>query len=78
MASTGSPTSGPVADSGGPGGGGCGDGALEPGEQCDGANLQGFDCASLGLGAGTLSCDPVTCTFDTSMCSGGGVGTGGY
>jgi hypothetical protein len=41
---------------------------VAPGEQCDGDDLQGFDCASLGLGGGDLFCDPVTCTFDTSMC----------
>jgi hypothetical protein len=56
---------------------GCGNDLVEPGEQCDGSNLQGFDCSSLGLGGGTLNCDPVTCTFDTSMCmatSGGSTG----
>ncbi len=74
--STGSPTTGPVNPTGG-GNGMCGDGQVAPGEQCDGAMLQGFDCGSLGLGSGTLGCDPMTCTFDTSMCSGGGGGTGG-
>ena len=54
---------------------GCGNGVVEPGEQCDGMNLQGFDCASLGLGGGILACDPVLCVFDTSMCMPGG-GTG--
>jgi len=58
-------------------GGGCGDGMVSPGEQCDGGDLQGFDCQSLGLSGGTLACDPVTCTFDTSMCMSGGQGTGG-
>lgn len=53
-----------------PMGRGCGDGMIAPGEQCDGADLQGFDCESLGLGGGTLGCDPRTCTFDTSMCDG--------
>jgi hypothetical protein len=47
---------------------GCGDGEIDAGEQCDGDDLQGFDCASLGLGGGDLFCDPITCTFDTSMC----------
>lgn len=74
--STGQPTTGPVNPTGG-GNGMCGDGMVAPGEQCDGAMLQGFDCGSLGLGSGTLACDPMTCTFDTSMCSGGGGGTGG-
>jgi hypothetical protein len=69
-------TGGPAEDSGG-GNETCGDGMVMPGEQCDGVNLQGFDCSSLGLGTGTLACDAVTCTFDTSMCMGGGGGTGG-
>jgi cysteine-rich repeat protein len=60
----------------GPGVGNCGDGIIQPGEQCDGADLQGFDCASLGLGGGVLACDPITCTFDTSMCMPAG-GTSG-
>jgi hypothetical protein len=55
----------------------CGDGRIQPGEQCDGADLQGFDCITLGLSDGTLSCDPVTCTFDTSNCNFGSSGTGG-
>lgn len=46
----------------------CGDGMVGPGEQCDGMDLQGFDCDSLGLGGGRLSCAPATCTFDTSAC----------
>jgi hypothetical protein len=56
---------------------GCGDGMISPGEQCDGSDLQGFDCNSLGLNGGTLSCDPVTCTFDTSMCMSTSGGTSG-
>lgn len=55
---------------------GCGNGAIDPNEQCDGGNLNGFTCDSLGAGTGTLGCDPMTCTFDTSMCDGGG-GTSG-
>lgn len=57
--------------------GNCGNGILDAGEQCEGDNLHGFDCASLGLNSGTLLCDPVMCTFDTSMCmstSGGSSG----
>ncbi|MCX4241954.1 hypothetical protein [Paraliomyxa miuraensis] len=62
-------TSGGTTTGGTTGGGpGCGNGAIDPGEQCDGLDLQGFDCASLGLGGGVLACDPITCTFDTSMC----------
>ncbi len=58
-------------------GGGCGDGVVSPGEQCDGAELQGLDCTALGLGTGTLGCDPVMCTFDTSMCMSDTGGTSG-
>jgi hypothetical protein len=60
-------TTGPVAEEGPVGN--CGNGVIDAGEQCDGADLQGFDCASLGLNGGTLACDPMMCTFDTSMCS---------
>jgi hypothetical protein len=75
-------TSGAADSSGGvssatTGAAGCGDGMISPGEQCDGADLQGFDCTSLGLSGGTLSCDPVTCTFDTSMCMSTTGGTSG-
>jgi hypothetical protein len=57
--------------------GNCGNGIIDAGEQCDGADLQGFDCASLGLNGGTLACDPMMCTFDTSMCSSTTGGTSG-
>lgn len=56
---------------------GCGNNNIDPNEQCDGANLNGFTCESLGNAGGTLACDPVTCTFDTSMCMGNGSGTSG-
>ncbi len=54
----------------------CGNGAIDGNEQCDGANLNGFTCEALGNAGGTLQCDPVTCTFDTQLCEGGG-GTSG-
>lgn len=54
------------------GGAQCGNGKIDANEQCDGGNLNGFTCESLGNAGGTLGCDPVTCTFDTSMCDGGG------
>jgi hypothetical protein len=57
--------------------GNCGNGVIDAGEQCDGADLQGFDCQSLGLNSGTLACDPMMCTFDTSMCSSTTGGTSG-
>lgn len=52
----------------GQGGRGCGDGAVVHGEQCDGADLNGETCASLGFPAGgALGCYP-NCGFDTSAC----------
>jgi hypothetical protein len=46
----------------------CGNGRLDPGEQCDGTNLFGRDCATLGFTGGTLACRP-DCLFDTSHCT---------
>ena len=46
----------------------CGDGAINvAGEQCDGADLGGESCASLGFVAGTLGCTG-GCALDTSAC----------
>jgi MYXO-CTERM domain-containing protein len=42
--------------------------ALEPGEQCDGADLGGASCMSQGFDGGTLLCTD-TCMFDTSKCT---------
>lgn len=52
-------------------GGRCGDGVPDSldGEQCDGYNLDGNSCASLGLVGGTLACG-ADCRFDTSRCNG--------
>lgn len=49
----------------------CGDGFRDPGEDCDGAELDGQSCQSLGYYrlVGTLRCAP-DCTFDTSECGG--------
>jgi len=46
----------------------CGNGIVEPGEQCDGANLNGQTCVGLGYIGGTLSCN-ANCTFNTSACT---------
>jgi hypothetical protein len=54
----------------------CGNGIQEPGEQCDGADLGGQTCISLGFISGTLSCN-LGCTFNTSGCFTGGGGGGG-
>ena len=54
----------------------CGDDTINvAGEQCDGADLGGETCASLGFVSGTLSC--AACSFDTSGCSLGGSATCG-
>jgi hypothetical protein len=45
----------------------CGNGNIDGSEQCDGANLNGSTCQSLGYGGGTLACSG-TCTYDTSAC----------
>lgn len=49
--------------------GSCGDGVIMGNEECEGNNLQGASCVNLGFEGGTLSCDPVTCQYDTSNCS---------
>lgn len=48
----------------------CSNAVLEPGEQCDGADLAGATCESL-LGAGfggPLECNPITCEYETDFC----------
>ncbi len=47
---------------------GCGDGFVQPGEDCEGGGVQAIDCTALGLGIGPVTCDAATCTFDTSAC----------
>lgn len=46
----------------------CGNGSVDPGEDCDGADLDGEDCTSInqGFDGGALACD--ACVFDTSGC----------
>jgi len=56
----------------------CGNGKIDPGEDCDGQNLKGATCASVTMGtrtAGFLSCSN-TCRMITTGCA--GVGTGGF
>jgi hypothetical protein len=55
----------------------CGDGVVGPGELCDPGVQTGYNCAIFGMGTGPISCDPISCTFDTSMCSANGGGVGG-
>jgi hypothetical protein len=48
----------------------CGDSSVNaPGEQCDGADLGGASCITLGFSQGSLGCSPA-CRFDVSACSG--------
>lgn len=48
----------------------CGDGVRNTaGEFCDGSDLGGVSCASLGFSGGTLACGS-DCTFNASACSG--------
>ena len=56
----------------------CGDGTVNPGEECDGTNLNGKNCNSIGYDSGTLTCDSSCLFFDLSECrldsgNGGGV-----
>ncbi len=48
----------------------CGNGVLDPGEECDGTNLDGASCSSLyptTRPGGDLACN-ANCTFDTTDC----------
>lgn len=54
----------------------CGNAVIDAGEQCDGANLAGNTCATLGFNSGTLSCGG-TCQFTGCFNAGGGGGGGG-
>jgi hypothetical protein len=62
----------------------CGDGVRQGPESCDGIDLGGVTCASLGLVGGDLACNIPTCSFDPTNCEipgipfGTDVGYGGY
>jgi large repetitive protein len=45
----------------------CGNNVAEGTEQCDGSDLKGATCQSLGFISGTLACGP-NCTYNTSGC----------
>jgi deleted-in-malignant-brain-tumors protein 1 len=53
----------------------CNNGILTPPEQCDGANLNGASCTSLGYTGGTLGCSN-TCQYNTSACTSTTCGNG--
>jgi hypothetical protein len=55
----------------------CGNGTVEPPEQCEAANLNNATCTSLMMGVGVLSCNKMTCMYDTSMCGAAHGGMGG-
>lgn len=56
----------------------CGDATLGAGEQCEGSNLDGASCTSLGFsGGGTLACGP-GCRFETSGCACAAPGGGSF
>jgi len=69
-------TGGAVTGAAGAGGGAgeagapavCGNGVIEAGEDCDGAEVGDADCATVGFEEGELAC--ADCTFDPSGCSG--------
>jgi hypothetical protein len=46
----------------------CGNNSIDPGEACDGANLNGQDCQSQGFDDGILACNVTTCSFATDNC----------
>ncbi len=46
----------------------CGDSIIEPPETCDGTNFGGQTCINGGFSGGSLSCNSITCTTDTSSC----------
>ncbi|MFV8749601.1 proprotein convertase P-domain-containing protein [Nannocystaceae bacterium ST9] len=50
------------------GGGVCGNGAIEDGEQCDTGDLGGATCQTEGFGGGGLTCT-ADCVLDTSQCT---------
>lgn len=52
----------------------CGDNAIQSPEECEGDNLNGQTCVSLGYAGGTLSC--AGCTFDKSLCTEARCGNG--
>lgn len=58
------------------GGGSCGNGIVEGAEVCDGTNLQGESCTSLGYVSGTLSCLSDCTGYDETDCTNAVCGNG--
>jgi hypothetical protein len=55
----------------------CGNGKIAPDEDCEPGDLDEETCRGLRFEDGMLGCDPRTCTYDTSMCTGRLPPTGG-
>lgn len=64
---------GPISDPGDADSNFCGDGNFQENEECEGGDLRGASCESLGLVVGSLSCSN-RCVFDTSECGACGDG----
>jgi hypothetical protein len=47
----------------------CGDAVIDLFEDCEGKDLSGETCQSLGYDSGQLKCDPTYCEFDDSHCN---------
>jgi hypothetical protein len=80
------PSTGAAPAKGGPPIASCGNGQIDPGEGCDGNQLNGATCAAVTMGmrpAGVIYCSSA-CTLDTSKCmtanyaTGGVTGAGGF
>lgn len=54
----------------------CGNGLIEPGEDCDGTDLNSLTCLDFGYTSGTLAC-LATCEYTYANCVSGGGGGGG-
>ncbi len=53
----------------------CGNGTIDPGEECDGSALGSQTCEGLGYAGGDLGCQ-ADCTFDKSACTEAACGNG--
>jgi hypothetical protein len=49
----------------------CGNGVAEFPEDCDGGDVQGFDCTYFGFTGGTLACNATCDNFNLMACTGG-------
>ena len=47
----------------------CGDAVINPNEDCEGSDLAGATCKSLGFDDGALACGATDCKFVTSLCT---------